>query len=154
MNNLRSKQQQITLSPASLWDLSAIRAIERVAFPQDAWPLLEMVGVLTFPSVERWKAEDGARLAGFVAADIRKSQNLAWIVTIAVAPDYRRQGLGNRLLEKVEGLVGMKTMRLSVRANNRAAIQLYQRRGYEQIDVWPKYYSGKEDAVVMEKVLL
>ena len=153
MDKLQSIKGEITLSPASLWDLSAIRAIERVAFSQDAWPLLEMMGVLTFPSVERWKAEDGERLVGFVAADIRKSQNLAWIATIAVVPGYRRQGLANRLMEKVEGLVGVAHMRLSARASNKAAIQLYQRRGYEQVDVWPGYYSGKEDAVVMEKAL-
>jgi len=154
MNKLGSKSQEITLSPASLWDLAAIRSIERVAFPQDGWPLLEMVGMLTFASVERWKAEDGERLVAFVAADIRKSQNLAWITTLSVDPDYQRQGLGNRLMEKVEGLVGVKNMRLSARASNTAAIQLYQRRGYEQVDVWPEYYSGKEDAVVMEKMLL
>lgn len=153
MDKSHSGKTEITLSLASLWDLSAIRAIERAAFLQDSWPILEIIGVLTFSSVERWKAEDGERLVGFVAADIRKSQNLAWIATIAVDPDYRRQGLGNRLMEKVEGLVGVKHMRLSVRASNRAAIQLYQRRGYEQVDVWPQYYSGKEDAVVMEKLL-
>ena len=44
-------------------------------------------------------------------------------------------------------------MRLSARASNREALRLYQARGYEQIDVWPKYYVGGEDAVVMEKVL-
>lgn len=144
----------IQIVPASLWDLNAIRQLERIAFPRDAWPLLEMVGVLTLPSVERWKAEDGERLAGFVAADIRRSQGLAWIATIAVHPEYRRKGLGNRLMEKVEALVEVPRMRLSARASNRAAIQLYQRRGYEQVDVWPKYYSGEEDAVVMEKELV
>jgi ribosomal protein S18 acetylase RimI-like enzyme len=154
MNTFQSKQAEFTLAPASLWDLSAIRAIEQLAFPQDAWPLLEMIGALSFPSVERWKAEEGQRLAGFVAADIRKSQNLAWIASIAVHPDYRRQGVGNRLMEKVEGLVGVPHMRLSARASNWAAIKLYQGRGYEQIDVWPEYYSGKEDAVVMEKALI
>jgi len=154
MEKIRSKSTEITLSPASLWDLAAIRSIERVTFPQDAWPLLEMVGVLTFASMERWKAEDGERLVAFVAADIRKSQNIAWIATISVDPEYQRQGLGNRLMEKVEGLVGVKSMRLSARKSNKAAIQLYQRRGYEQIDVWPEYYSGREDALVMEKNLL
>lgn len=144
---------EFAISPASLWDLGAVRALERVAFPLDSWPLLEMVGVLTFPTVERWKAQDGERLVGFVAADIRRSQNLAWIATIAVHPAYQRRGLGHRLMEQVENRVGVARMRLSARAGNRAAITLYQGRGYEQIDLWPKYYSGGEDAVVMEKTL-
>ena len=154
MDTFRSDQSEFTISPASLWDMAAIRTVEQLSFPQDAWPLLEMIGALSFPSVERWKAEEGQRLAGFVAADIRKGQNLAWIASIAVHPDYRRQGVGNRLMEKVEGLVGVAHMRLSARASNWAAIKLYQGRGYEQIDVWPEYYSGKEDAVVMEKALI
>ncbi|MDA1329523.1 MAG: GNAT family N-acetyltransferase [Chloroflexi bacterium] len=143
----------IRILPASLWDLNQLRVLERICFSQDAWPLIEMMGVLTFPSVERWKAVDGETLAGFVAADIRRTQNLAWIATIAVHPDYRRRGLGDQLMGKVESLVGVGRMRLSARAGNREAIALYQRRGYEQIDVWPAYYRGAEDAVVMEKEL-
>jgi ribosomal-protein-alanine N-acetyltransferase len=143
----------IHIETATLWDLNAIRELERVCFPQDAWPLLEMVGVLSLPSVLRWKVLDGEQLVAFVAADVRRSQNVAWIATISVHPDYRRQGLGSRLMTLAEESVGTKAMRLSARASNREALQLYQERGYEQIDVWPKYYVGGEDAVVMEKML-
>ena len=143
----------IHIETATLWDLNAIRELERVCFPQDAWPLLEMVGVLSLPSVLRWKALDGEQLVAFVAADVRRSQDVAWIATISVHPDYRRQGLGSRLMNLAEESVGTKAMRLSARASNREALQLYQERGYEQIDVWPKYYVGGEDAVVMEKML-
>jgi len=143
----------IEIVPASIWDLNHVRALEQVCFPQDAWPLIEMIGVLTFPGVQRWKAMASEELVGFVAADVRPHQNVAWIATISVHPDYRRRGLGDRLMEKVEGLVKVSAMRLSARASNRAAIALYQKRGYEQIDVWPKFYRGGEDAVVMEKRL-
>jgi ribosomal protein S18 acetylase RimI-like enzyme len=44
-------------------------------------------------------------------------------------------------------------VRLSVRASNKSAQKLYQGRGYQQIDVWPQYYQGDEDAIVMEKNL-
>lgn len=144
---------EIQILPASLWDMSEIRALEKASFEQDAWPLIEMIGVLTFPSIERWKAVRGDELVGFVAADVRRGQGLAWIATIAVSPTVRRMGLGNRLLEKAESVVGVPRMRLSVRASNSAAIQLYQKRGYIQIDVWPEYYTGAEDAIVMEKTL-
>ena len=143
----------IRILRAGLRDLNAVRGLERVSFPQDAWPLLEMVGVLSLPSIERWKAMDRERLAGFVAADVRRVENVAWIATIAVHPDYRRQGLGGRLMAHVEARVPSRAMRLSARASNQEAIRLYQGRGYQQIDVWPRYYRGGEDAVVMEKVL-
>ncbi len=141
------------IAPSGLRDLNSVREIERLSFPLDAWPLIEMIGVLSLPSIERWKALDGDKLVGFVAADIRRRQQLAWIATIAVHPDYRERGIGAELMKKVESLVGMPRMRLSVRSSNRVAQKLYQSRGYEQIDVWPRYYQGGEDAIVMEKKL-
>ncbi|HLE73353.1 MAG TPA: GNAT family N-acetyltransferase [Anaerolineales bacterium] len=138
---------------ASLWDLNSIRVLERLSFELDAWPLIEMIGVLSLPSIERWKAMDGDKVVGFVAADVRRRQDLAWIATIAVHPDYRGRGIGGQLLELAEQRCGMARMRLSVRISNQAAQRLYQRRGYAQMDVWPKYYAGGEDAIVMEKIL-
>ena len=139
--------------PASLWDLNAIRQLERLSFELDAWPLIEMIGVLSLPSIERWKAMHSDQVVGFVAADVRRRQSLAWIATIAVHPDFRGRGIGDRLLALAEQRSGMPRMRLSVRASNRSAQRLYQRRGYQQIDVWPRYYTGDEDAIVMERVL-
>ncbi len=147
------RRTSFSIVPAGLLDLNSIREVERLSFPLDGWPLIEMIGVLSLPSIERWKAMEKDKLVGFVAADIRRRQQLAWIATIAVHPDYRGRGIGAELMRKVEGLVGMPRMRLSVRAGNRVAQALYQSRGYEQIDVWPKYYHGGEDAIVMEKVL-
>jgi ribosomal protein S18 acetylase RimI-like enzyme len=144
---------EINIVAATLWDMGDIRRLEKASFDQDSWPLIEMIGVLSFPSVQRWKAMRGDELVGFVAADERVSQGLAWIATIAVSPYHRRKGLGNQLLEKAESAVSVPLMRLSVRAKNSGAIQLYQKRGYVQIDVWPSYYTGGEDAIVMEKKL-
>jgi ribosomal protein S18 acetylase RimI-like enzyme len=130
-----------------------VRELENVSFPLDAWPLIEMIGVLSLPSIERWKAEIDGKLVGFVAADIRRRQKVAWIATIAVHPDYRGQGIGGKLMDVAEQRAGQPRMRLSVRKGNAAAQKLYQGRGYEQIDVWPQYYQGDEDAIVMEKKL-
>lgn len=143
----------IVFSPANLWDLNGVRQLEHLSFELDAWPLIEMIGVLSLPSIERWKAMDGDTLVGFVAADIRRREYLAWIATIAVHPGYRGRGIGGRLMEIAEERSGMPRMRLSVRASNRAAQKLYQTRGYTQYDVWPRYYAGGEDAIVMEKLL-
>ena len=82
-----NETNEIRIETATLWDVGAIRELERVCFPQDAWPLLEMVGVLSLPSVLRWKASDGERLVAFVAADVRRAQHVAWIATIAVHPE-------------------------------------------------------------------
>lgn len=144
---------EIEILPANLRDLSAIRELEQVSFALDAWPLIEMIGVLSLPSIERWKAVADGELIGFIAADIRRRQGIAWIAMIAVHPDHRGRGIGARLMQTVEKRVDMPRMRLSVRAGNTTALGLYASRGYEQVDVWPRYYVGGEDAIVMEKVL-
>ena len=45
-------------------------------------------------------------------------------------------------------------MRLTLRRSNLGARRLYDLAGYQQIDVWNRYYRNGEDGVVMEKVML
>lgn len=143
------------LLPAGLRDLSAIRELEQLSFPLDAWPLIEMISVLSLPSVLRWKAVEGERdeLVGFIATDVRRRHNIAWIATVAVHPERRGAGIGQALMSEAERSVAVPRMRLSVRMSNHAAIALYEKRGYQRVDVWPRYYAGGEDALVMEKWL-
>jgi ribosomal protein S18 acetylase RimI-like enzyme len=45
------------------------------------------------------------------------------------------------------------SMKLTVRMSNQAALALYEKEGYQTVDVWKGYYSDGEDGVVMEKIL-
>lgn len=143
----------VAIQPAAWRDLGEIRQLEKICFPQDAWTLLDMLGVLSLPNMVRLKAVDGERIVGFVAADIRRSKNLAWIATISVHPDYRGQGMGTALLRECEQLLDIERIQLSVRTSNKAAIRMYTRADYQVVGNWPKYYKGSEDATVMEKNL-
>jgi len=142
-----------TIQPATWRDMNSLRHLERLCFPQDAWPLLDLVGVLTLPNVVRLKAEADGLMVGFVAGDIRPSQHLAWIATIGVLPDYRGRGIGRRLLEACEAQIHEPRVRLCVRASNKSAIQLYLNSAYQHAGMWPKYYTDGEEALVMEKKL-
>lgn len=141
------------LKPAHWHDLNEVRRLEKICFPKDAWPVWDVIGVLTFPNVVRVKAVENGQIIGFAAADIRPSQQTAWIATIGVLPQYRHRGVGSALLDFCEAEAGMPAMRLNVRTSNHEAIQLYRNRGYQQIGRWPGYYSDREDAIVMEKRL-
>ena len=145
--------ESIDIAPASWRDLGTIRELEKICFPLDAWPWLDMVGVLTLPSIVRHKATLGDRVGGFVAGDVRRYNNIGWIATICVHPNFRGQGLGGRLMQACEEGMGMPKVKLSVRESNRDAIEMYLRYGYTQVGVWRKYYKGGENGVVMEKVL-
>ena len=152
-------------------DLNNLRQLEKACFPIDAWPLWDMIGILTLPSVIRLKAVVDEQMVGFIGADVRSSESLAWIATIGVLPAHRRQGIGGALLETCETVLGggdplgggnpagergnstpkVSRVRLTVRKSNQTAINLYEGCGYQKIGLWPAYYQDKEDGVVMEK---
>lgn len=136
---------------ASIRDLNALRKLERICFEKDSWPLFDLIAVLTFPDVVRLKAVEDNRMVGFVAGDPRPSQGFSWIATIAVLPEYRREGIGRALLHACEAQLKTPRLKLSVRATNQSAINLYEQEGYRTMDVWKSYYNDGENAIVMEK---
>jgi len=139
---------------AATWrDLTTVRQLERVCFPRDAWPLLDIIGVLTLPNVIRLKAMSNGLVVGFIATDVRPRQDMAWIATVGVLPDYRLQGIGNALMRACEEHLRVSRLRLSVRASNQAALRLYERLHFQQVEVWPRYYQDGEEALVLEKRL-
>ena len=142
---------QIQIGAASWRDLNAVRHLEQVCFPLDAWPLFDIIGVLTFPNVVRLKASDAGRLVGFIAGDPRPSEGVAWIATIGVLPEYRGRGVGARLLEACESKLSLPRIKLCVRPSNQSAIGLYERFGYTRTATWPRYYQDGENALVFEK---
>ncbi len=138
--------------PATLRDLNGLRRVEQACFPKDAWPLLDLMAVLTWPEVVRLKAVEDDQMIGFIAGDPRPSQSVDWIATIGVLPEYRGRGIGRALLRACEAQLKQPRIRLCVRISNLAAIQLYKEEGYLALDTWKEYYNDKESALVMEKV--
>ena len=139
--------------PATWRDLNTLRQVERVCFPKDAWPIWDLIGVLTLPNVVRLKAVVNDQMVGFIAADIRPSQHMAWIATIGVLPEHRGRGIGTALLEACEQELQVEAIRLNVRLSNHTAIRLYKSLRYQQVGRWPHYYADGEDALIMEKEL-
>jgi ribosomal protein S18 acetylase RimI-like enzyme len=137
--------------PASLRDLGALRALEHACFDRDAWSLLDLIAVLSFPDVVRLKAVENGRMVGFVAGDPRPSQGFAWIVTIGVHPSRQRRGIGRALLRACEARLSVPRIRLTVRLSNTAAVALYEQEGYRTVEIWKRYYSDGEDGMIMEK---
>ena len=139
---------------ATIFDLGGLQKLERACFQLDAWPLFDLVAVLTFPDVVRLKAVSEGHLVGFIAGDPRPAEKSGWIATLGVLPDYRNQGIGKGLLETCEKQLKFDRIRLCVRPTNLAALKLYEMSGYQTIDKWKDYYNDKGDALVMEKMIL
>ncbi len=138
------------LTHASIRDLTALQRLEKICFPKDAWPLPDLIGVLLWPDVVRYKVVYEGRMVGFGAG--QPIDGAGWIVTMAVHPEHRRRGLGWALLMACEHDLPHRVLRLAVRASNRGAQALYRAAGYEVVDRWPRYYVDREDALIMEKV--
>ncbi len=144
---------RLRIEPATWRDFGAVQRLEKVCFPQDAWPFWDVFGALTLPNVIRLKALHGAQVVGFVAADERPREHLAWIATIGVLPEYRRRGIGAALLSACERRLTVPRVRLCVRLSNTDAQRLYRNFGYQTVGQWRAYYRGGETALVMEKRL-
>ncbi len=139
------------IQSSSLRDLFPLSALEKVCFDQDAWPLLELIGVLTFPGVVRLRAVVAGEMVGFIAGDPRRNEKTGWILTLGVLPDWRRKGIARDLLATCEQIMGMPRVKLTVRRDNLPALRLYEKLGYRQIDIWSRYYRNGQDGLVLEK---
>lgn len=143
----------IRIIPATWRDLMELHELEKLCFRLDAWPLLDVLGVLTFPQIIRLKAVEEIKMVGFIAVDLRRAQQVAWIATLAVNPEYRNTGIASGLLTICEERITLPRIRLSVRRSNYPAKELYQKHGYQQVDIWNSYYKGGDDALIFEKIL-
>ena len=141
------------IQPAGIFDLNALRKLERACFVKDAWPLLDLIAVLTWPDVIRLKAVDSGEMIGFVAGDPRRSNGVSWIATIGVDPRFQRRGVGTALMQACEARSTLPIMKLTVRVSNHGAIAMYEKMGYRTIDIWKEYYNDREDGLVMSKRL-
>lgn len=77
-----------------------------------------------------------------------------YIANFAVFPQYRRQGVAGQLLDVYcrFGEANLAFLTLEVRVSNRAAIDLYMGRDFEQVGRRPDFYdSPKEDAILMTR---
>lgn len=93
------------------------------------------------------------QLAGFAICQTVLDE--ATLFNIAIAPQFRQQGLAkqllNHLLEELENK-NIKILWLEVRESNTAAINLYQNLGFNELTIRKNYYptkDGREDALIM-----
>ena len=91
------------------------------------------------------------KLAGYIVA--RMGADELHINNVAVREDYRRRGIGRRLLDRIleEGKrSGATAAFLELRAGNTAALALYKECGFRVTSQRKQYYSDPvEDALVM-----
>ncbi len=100
-------------------------------------------------------ALDGDTVAGYIGSQSVLGESD--MMNVAVAPEYRRQGIAQALiLELIRRLSqqGNRSLMLEVRASNTPAITLYHKLGFAQVGRRPNYYRNpKEDALILRRAL-
>ncbi len=142
----------MTIEQMSQLHIAQIAALEKLCF-SDPWPEAAIVPELTNPLSLWLVAMVGQRLVGYVGSQTVEEESD--MMNIAVHPDFRRQGIAERLvLELVTALNdrGSRSLALEVRASNGPAISLYEKLGFSQAGLRKNYYRNpKEDALILKK---
>ena len=129
--------------------LAAVEQLEVQIFP-DPWSLQSICSAVCNLHTKLYAAlTEQDELMGYLF--VTQVMDTADIANIAVAPDFRRQGIASLLLDTA--LVGMDAdIFLEVRASNAPAIALYRKYGFEPYGTRRNYYeSPREDAILMKK---
>ncbi len=134
-------------------DLPALLALEAY-FPGDALGRVSLTRFVTSDSAEVWVAEEAGSVVGDAIVLYRRGFDTARLYSIVVAPASRGRGIAGALLDQAESaarLRGAVAMRLEVRTDNRAAIGLYEARGYEVVGTTHGYYEDDSSALRLRK---
>jgi len=135
----------------TLEDVPAVHEIDELSFSLP-WPERSFRFELTANPVSRgWVAEADGKIAAMLVLWFIIDE--AHIATIAVHPDFRRQGIGEQILLHALRSVqdeGARRAFLEVRVGNVAAQAMYKKYGFEVAGVRPGYYKdNNEDALLM-----
>jgi [ribosomal protein S18]-alanine N-acetyltransferase len=146
----RCLTRAIQIVPFRLRHMQRLLRIERASFGAEAWPrryFLEMYrDCRDFFVVAKVRG----RIAGYAVACTEKRN--AEIASLAVHPDYRRQGVGDALMRRMLRelcAAGVGRVELMVRTGNTAGAQLYRSLGFRRVRLVRRYYEDGGDGFVM-----
>lgn len=148
--------ETIHIRAMQIGDLEQVQAIDRQSFSMP-WPpsayrheLTENPAAYLWVA-EAWESTGNCKVVGMIVLWLILDE--AHIATLAIHPDYRRAGIGTRLLRiALDDAIrkGAKQALLEVRAGNSGAQELYQKFGFEVVHRRPRYYKDNhEDALLM-----
>ena len=139
------------ISKAGPLHATVLSAIHARAFADDeCWDERIIAGQLSQPGVFGLLDTRGGMLLARLAADE------AEVLTVAVVPERRQQGLGGGLMEAAAAEArarGATRLFLEVSTRNPAARGLYQALGFAQVGRRKGYYANGDDALVLSKDL-
>ncbi|HAV43482.1 TPA: ribosomal-protein-alanine N-acetyltransferase [bacterium] len=144
---------QLIIRPLKKGDIKEVAAIEEASF-SDPWQDSTFYNELYHGDISKFLiAQMDKRVVGYIGMWFIGDE--AHIVNIAVHPNYRRQGIGTKLVMALFDEIrkkGIERITLEVRASNIIAQQFYKKFDFQEIAIQEKYYRDThEDALIMWK---
>ena len=144
----------ITIRRMELYDTASVAELEADSF-SEPWQQQDFANAVADDKYIYLVALDKDVVVGyagcFVVADSSD------ITNIAINKEYRRLGIGAKLLEILKEqamLKGAKEIFLEVRESNEAAIKLYYKSGFDKVGMRKNFYSKPtENAIIMQNNL-
>ncbi len=146
----------IVLRQAQPSDIPALLAIEERCFATDRLTRRSFHYLLTRAKAIGLVEVHGGAVAGYALISFHSGTSLARLYSFAVDPAHRGRGVAKRLLAAAEQAARSRDciyLRLEVRRDNIAAIDLYKKAGYREFGVYTDYYEDHMEALRLEKRL-
>ena len=135
-------------------DMPEVLAIEHASF-DFPWGEEEFLRVLRQRNCIGMVAEHGERVVGFMIYELHKSK--LQVLNFAVAPEYRRLGVGHQMVAKLVGKLSSHRrtrIALYVRETNLQAQLFYRVQGFRAMEVSREHYPDTgEDAYFLQYLL-
>ena len=147
----------ITYRAAIQLDLPVLVSMERVLFADSPWSMGQFKEEFKGVPNSRYflvATNDEDEIVGYAAVLVVAPGVEADVLTVAVLPDYTRQGIASHFMNELEKWSKGKqalAMMLEVGVENSGAIALYEKLGYQTIATRKNYYGQGLDAFVMRK---
>lgn len=137
-------------------DIPVLASYEKELFPYSPWSTSQFKE--EFAGIPRTRfmsiAEDGNTIIGYCGVFLPAPGVEADVLTVAVLPAYRRQGIAKEFMRQIEDWAQEReasALMLEVEVTNESAIKLYESLGYMKISLRMDYYGPGKDAHVMRK---
>lgn len=133
-----------------LWKLDQTCFSREIGYSRD-----ELAYYLRAPRALCFVAEEKHEPVAFILGHQQRG-GVGHIVTLDVAPQVQRNGLGSILMQKVEtsfAALGCGSLRLEVAVNNHPGLSFYKKHGFSVIKSLRRYYPGGLDGLLMGKKL-
>ena len=144
----------VKFRPMNQLDLVPAFSIEKNAYGKEAWTMAQLKEEFAGKDRMYVVGEFGGELIAY--AGVVNLAGIADVLTLTVADEHRRKGIGRELLRRLidwSRTQKCEAIMLEVRVGNIDAIPLYESFGFIEISRRKDYYGPGKTAIVMRKEL-